>query len=86
MSDKSLNMYQQIVDMELHDLENKVIDLQNLVISYSAILDEMWAYHPANPNFINPIKGYDEMKKTISGIENQINDLELKIQTLKSTN
>jgi hypothetical protein len=46
----------------------------------------MWVYHPANPDFINPIKAYDELKKSIDVIEKGIGDLELKIKTLKSTN
>jgi hypothetical protein len=43
-------------------------------------------YHPANPDFINPIKAYDELKKSILGLENKLSDIELKIQTLKSAN
>jgi len=49
-------------------------------------LDEMWKYHPGNPDFINPIKAYDELKKSIAYLEGKINDLDLKIKTLKSTN
>ena len=78
--------YHKIIGMELHDLENEVIDLQNTLISHYMVLEEMWVYHPANPNFINPIKAYDELKKLIGTIESKINDLELKIQALKSTN
>ena len=86
MSNKSLNMYQQIVDMELQDLENEKLDLQQEIASSYQVLEEMWVYHPANPNFINPIKAYDELKKSVLKLESKINDLELKIQTLKSTN
>ena len=86
MSEKVLNMYQQIIGMELHDLENEVIDLQNTLIGHYMVLDELWAYHPANPDFINPIKAHDELKKLVGVIESKINDLELKIQALKSTN
>ena len=63
MSRKSVNIYQQIVDMELQDLENELVDVQNQLISNYDVLEEMWAYHPANPDFINPIKAYDELKK-----------------------
>jgi predicted nucleic acid-binding Zn-ribbon protein len=79
-------MYQQIVDMELQDLENEKLDLQQEIASSYQVLEEMWVYHPANPNFINPIKAYDELKKLVLKLESKINDLELKIQTLKSTN
>lgn len=80
------NIYQQIVDMELQDLETKVSDIQNELIGYSLMLDEVWQYHPANPDFLNPIKVYDELKKSISNLEDKLADLELKIKTLKSTN
>ena len=82
----TLNMYQQIVDMELQELEQKLIDTQNELISGSLILDEIWKYHPANSNFVNPIKVYDELKKSIEKLELKISDLELKIKHLKSTN
>lgn len=80
------NIYQQIVDMELQDLETKVSNIQNELIGYNLMLDEVWQYHPANPDFLNPIKVYDELKKSISNLENNLEDLELKIKTLKSTN
>jgi uncharacterized coiled-coil DUF342 family protein len=80
------NIYQQIVDMELQDLENEILSLQNQLISDCDVLDEMWKYHPANPEFVNPIRAYDELKKSISYLEGKLADLELKIKTLKSTN
>ena len=86
MSSKSVNIYQQIVDMELQDLENEMVDLQNQLISNYDVLEEMWVYHPANPDFINPIKAYDELKKSIAKLEDKLSDLELKIKTLKSAN
>jgi hypothetical protein len=35
---------------------------------------------------LNPIKAYDELKKTISTLEKELDDLELKIKHLKSIN
>ena len=79
-------MYKQIVAMELHQLEQNISNIQNELIGYNIMLDEVWQYHPANPDFLNPIKAYDELKKSILGLENKLNDLELKIKHLKSTN
>ena len=79
-------MYQQIVDMELQSLENELVEIQNQLISNYHMLDEMWMYHPANPDFINPIKAYDSLKKSIVNLETKLVSLELKIQTLKSAN
>lgn len=86
MSKEKTNIYQQIVDMELQDLENEKLNIQQDILNACHVLEEMWAYHPANPDFINPIKAYDELKKTISGLEKKMDDLDLKINTLKSAN
>jgi len=80
------NIYQQIVDMELQDLENELVNIQNQLIGDYEVLDEMWRYHPANPDFINPIKAYDDLKKSIGVLENKLSDLESKVNHLKSTN
>jgi hypothetical protein len=86
MSEKDLNMYQQIVDMELHDLENEVLVLENQIFDLYRYLDVLWAYHPENPNFINPITSYNKTMEKVKGLEAKMDDLELKISTLKSAN
>jgi uncharacterized coiled-coil DUF342 family protein len=86
MSSKNLNMYQQIIDMELQELEMKVASIQNQLIGNYGMLDEFWQYHPANPDFINPIKAYDDLKKSIVNLELKLANLESKINHLKSTN
>jgi uncharacterized coiled-coil DUF342 family protein len=80
------NIYQQIVDMELRDLEDKISFIQNALVSNYTIMDELWKYHPANPDFVNVIKAYDEVKKEIIKVEVQLTDLELKIKHIKSVN
>jgi uncharacterized coiled-coil DUF342 family protein len=80
------NIYQQILDMELRDLEEKICDLQNVLVSNYSVMDELWKYHPANPDFVNVIKAYDEVKKEIVDMEVQLVDLELKIKHIKSAN
>lgn len=79
-------MYQQIIDMELQELEMKVASIQNQLVEDYGMLDEFWQYHPANPDFINPIKAYDDLKKSISQLELKLENLESKINHLKSTN
>ena len=80
------NIYNQISEMELHDLEDKLINLQNLIIEYYNIKDDLWRYHPGNENFVNPIKEYDEVKNKIDKLEKDMSEIELKIIHLKSTN
>ena len=72
--------------MELNDLEDKLINLQNLVIQYYNIKEDLWRYHPANEDFINPITEHDEVKNKIEDVERNISEIELKILHLKSTN
>ena len=79
-------MYKQIVAMELDQLEEKISNIQNELVGYHIMLDEVWRYHPANPDFLNPIKSYDELKKSISLLEKELGGLESKINHLKSTN
>ncbi len=80
------NIYQQIVDMELRDLEDKICNLQNVLVSNYSVMDELWKYHPTNPDFVNVIKAYDEVKREIVDMEVQLVDLELKIKHIKSAN
>ena len=80
------NIYNQISEMELHDLEDKLINLQNLIIEYYNIKDDLWRYHPGNENFVNPIKEYDEVKNKIDKLEKDMSEIDLKIIHLKSTN
>lgn len=72
--------------MELYDLENEVLDLENQIVNLYQRLDLIWVYHPSNPNFVNPIKAYEEMKQKVKVLEAKMDDLELKITTLRSAN
>jgi uncharacterized coiled-coil DUF342 family protein len=72
--------------MELFELEQKLSEVQNSLVNYYTTLDEIWVYHPANPEFLNPIKMYDDLKKSIIVLEMKIVDLEMKINHVKSTN
>ena len=50
--------------MELFELEQKLSEVQNNLVNCYTTLDEIWMYHPANPDFVNPIKMYDDLKKS----------------------
>jgi len=72
--------------MELFELEQKLSEVQNNLVNYYTTLDEIWMFHPANPDFVNPIKMYDDLKKSITNLEMKMVDLEMKINHVKSTN
>ena len=62
--------------VDLENLENKAIDLQNTIIHEYNVLEELWRYHPDNPDVIN-VK--DEHRK----IKDNIYDCELEIDEIK---
>tara|TARA_S200002703_G_scaffold69744_1_gene60494 strand:+ start:2066 stop:2284 length:219 start_codon:yes stop_codon:yes gene_type:complete len=72
--------------MKLQNLEDKIIDLTNILMSNYTILDELWAYHPSNENFINPIKEYDKMKLHIEALENELNETKAQIERFNALN
>jgi predicted nucleic acid-binding Zn-ribbon protein len=72
--------------MKLQNLEDKVIDLSNVLISNYNILDELWAYHPSNENFINPIKEYDKMKLQIEALETELEETKAQIERFNALN
>tara|TARA_R110001632_G_scaffold208577_1_gene332951 strand:+ start:1120 stop:1368 length:249 start_codon:yes stop_codon:yes gene_type:complete len=80
------NIYNQTYEMELTDLQDMLLDIQNVLISNYTIKDEIWRYHPANENFVNPIREYDEIISQIEKLEKQSSEIELKILHLKSSN
>jgi len=67
---------------EKQKIEHELIDLQNQLYALSSIKQEVWAYHPSNPDFINPISLYESLKKDIEKIECKINLLERELNSL----
>ena len=67
---------------EKQRLQDELIDLQNKYQSLIYIKEEVWAYHPANPDFINPISLYETLKNDIDEVEHKISNLEFKINSL----
>jgi hypothetical protein len=72
--------------MTVDELEARLANLQNFLIDNYTITEEIWAYHPANPDFINPIKMYDDLIIEAHKLEEQINEVQSKLLILKSVN
>jgi len=64
------------------DLENTISSLRTTYIHLDNVLDEIWSYHPANPDFINPIRVYDELVGKMVELERKISKLELQLNSL----
>ena len=58
------------------NLETEIQQLQNQLFAISDALDQVWMYHPSNPDFVNPITLYSKLKNDIKEIERKICDLE----------
>ena len=67
---------------EKEKLENELIDLKNHLFALLNIKDDVWVYHPSNPDFINPIKLYEGLKKDILDVERKIQEVEWKLNSL----
>jgi hypothetical protein len=72
--------------MTVDELEARLANLQNFLIDNYTITEEIWAYHPANPDFINPIKMYDDLIIEAHKLEEQIDEIQSKLLILKSVN
>lgn len=79
-------MYNKLNLMTVDELEARLANLQNFLIDNYTITEEIWAYHPANPDFINPIKMYDDLIIEAHKLEEQIDEVQSKLLILKSVN
>jgi hypothetical protein len=67
---------------EIQSIEDELMDLKNQLVAVSYVKEEVWAYHPANPYFINPISLYESLNIEINSIERKINELEFKLNSI----
>tara|TARA_B100000900_G_scaffold317810_1_gene276846 strand:+ start:825 stop:1007 length:183 start_codon:yes stop_codon:yes gene_type:complete len=56
--------------------EEQKIELINDLIATSTVLDELWNYHPNNPDRKDVVNEYETLKKIQSDIEKEIAELE----------
>ena len=63
-------------------LEQEIKGLQDKYFGTSILMDQIWTYHPQNPNFVNPISLYEKLKDDLEVLDRKINELELKINSL----
>jgi len=69
--------YREKVNKELGiEVDNKRAELVNNIIFLTQRMDEMWLYHPNNPNKLDVVEEYKSMKDQIDEYQNQLDDLE----------
>jgi hypothetical protein len=63
-------------------LEQEIKGLQDKYFGISIVMDQVWTYHPQNPNFVNPIPLYEKLKGDLEVLDRKINELEFQINSL----
>jgi hypothetical protein len=59
------------------EMENLKADLINDLISVSTVMEELWKYHPENPERIDIVSEYDNLVKMKKEIEAELDGLDL---------
>lgn len=61
--------------MKEETLEEQKANLVNDLIAVSTVIDEIWNYHPDNPNKKDVIAEYNQLLKIQGDIENELASL-----------
>jgi len=59
------------------EMENLKADLVNDLISISTVMEELWKYHPENPEKIDITSEYAKLEEMKKGVETELDDLDL---------
>ena len=55
--------------------QNIKVELVNDLVAITTVMDELWSYHPENPNKKDIVGEYTQLLKTKGDIENEIAEL-----------
>jgi len=61
--------------MTREEFENKQIDMVNDLINLNNEIESTWAYHPENPNRIDPVRYHATLVEKADQLEAEINAL-----------
>ena len=64
------------ITQEQLDQDNTRTELLNDLVATTTVMDEMWRYHPDNPNKKDIVKEYKILKQIQSDIESELADLD----------
>jgi hypothetical protein len=70
--------------MTQEQFDNKYAELVNDRISVGTIQDEIWRYHPNNPNAIKVEEAYAELEQIATDLDNEISALQEEFDNQKS--
>ena len=72
-----------VIMNRIEEIENKILDLTNEIISLTKIEEELWDYHPDNPDRVDVKDSYQKIKDKIYDLELKIEEKEEKILIIK---
>ena len=58
------------------ELDQQKSELINDLVATSTVMDEMWRYHPDNPNKKDIVKEYKILKQIQADIERELNEVD----------
>ena len=61
--------------LEQPDQDNLKSELINDLVATSTVMDEMWRYHPDNPDKKDIVKEYKVLKQIVVDIETELEEL-----------
>ena len=67
---------------EIDKLEGELSSLHSKLCKLHSLKDEIWPYHPNNPNFTNPIILFDKIQSDLKILERKIDEVTFKINSL----
>ena len=67
---------------KIDDLNNKKSELIADLIATSTVMEEVWNYHPDNPDRKDPVTEYEKLKQIKSDVEREIDELEREFDKL----
>lgn len=67
---------------EIEKLEGELSSLNSKLHKLHTLEDEIWLYHPKNPNFINPITLFEKIQADLKALERKIDEVTFKINSL----
>jgi hypothetical protein len=67
---------------ENENLKKQIKELERELYDSILFKDELWLYHPNNPNYINVISVFKKLENEIELIERKINDLTFRLNAL----
>ena len=62
--------------MKEETLEEQKANLINDLLAVSTVMEELWNYHPENPNKKDIVAEYNQLLKIQGDIENELKSLE----------